>query len=243
MQESTIARDDSTRLDDAVREDDGPAGDDGLRQLLRGLEVFAGELPAFDPSRAPGSPVELFTRWLRHAIRAGVREPHAMTVSTADAEGRPAARVLILKEVGSEGWRFASEASSPKGRQLAARPHAALTFYWPSLARQVRVRGPVVPEGAERSAADFLARGEGARAEALLGRQSRPLTDPVERERAVAESLARVEREPDLVAPGWVLHTVRPDTVEFWQGDRSRRHTRLQYVREGDGWRRELLWP
>ncbi|MFD7551176.1 pyridoxal 5'-phosphate synthase [Streptomyces sp. NPDC059816] len=237
MQESGTVHDGSTE------QPDGTTESDELRQLLRRLEVFAGELPDFDPSRAPGTPVELFTRWLRHAIRAGVREPHAMTVSTADSDGRPAARMLILKDVGPEGWRFASEAGSPKGRQLAARPHAALTFYWSSLARQVRVRGPVVRESAEHAAADFLARGAGARAEALLGRQSRPLTDPAERERALAESLARVEREPGLVAPGWTLHTVRPDTVEFWQGDRSRRHTRLRYVREGDGWRRELLWP
>lgn len=214
-----------------------------LRQLLRGLEVFAGELPTFDPSAAPGSPAELFTEWLLAAVHAGVREPHAMTVSTAGADGDPTARTLILKGIGPDGWQFASDGGSVKARNLAERPYAALTFYWPQLARQVRVRGGVVAESAADSAADFLARGAGARAEALLGRQSQPLADLDERDGSVKESLARLEAEPDLVAPGWTLHTVRPESVEFWQGDKERRHTRLAYLRDGSAWTRQLLWP
>ncbi|MCQ4207072.1 pyridoxine/pyridoxamine 5'-phosphate oxidase [Streptomyces longispororuber] len=216
---------------------------DDLRQLLRGLEVFAGELPVFDPAAAPGTPAELFTEWLLGAVDAGVREPHAMTLSTAGADGNPQARTLILKAVTADGWQFASDGGSVKARDLAARPYAALTFYWSPLARQVRVRGPVVRESAEAGAADFRARGAAARAEALLGRQSRPLAGPDERDAAVREAEARLAREPGLVAPGWTLHTVRPDAVEFWQGDRERRHTRLSYLRTGDGWRKQLLWP
>ncbi|WP_151478764.1 pyridoxine/pyridoxamine 5'-phosphate oxidase [Streptomyces albicerus] len=214
-----------------------------LRQLLRGLEVFAGELPAFDPSVAPDTPAELFVEWLLAAVAAGVREPHAMTVSTAGADGDPTARTLILKGLGPDGWQFASDGGSVKARNLAERPFAALTFYWPQLARQVRVRGPVVPESPDDSAADFLARGAGARAEALLGRQSQPLADLAERDAAVKESLARLEAEPDLVAPGWTLHSVRAESVEFWQGDKERRHTRLAYLRSGEGWDKQLLWP
>lgn len=214
-----------------------------VRRLLRELEVFAGELPGFDPSAAPECPVELFTEWLLEAIRAGVREPHAMTLSTADSNGDPSARVLILKDVGPDGWQFASDAGSRKGRDLAARPYAALTFYWAPLARQVRISGPVEPEDRERSAADFLARGVGARAEAVLGRQSQPLSALAERDDAVTRSLARIEREPDLVAPGWTLYSLRPETVEFWQGDRERRHTRLLYRASDHGWTKQLLWP
>ncbi|MCT9075811.1 pyridoxine/pyridoxamine 5'-phosphate oxidase [Streptomyces fulvoviolaceus] len=216
---------------------------DDLRQLLRDLEVFAGDIPQFDPAATPDTPSELFSGWLLGAFEAGVREPHAMTVSTAGTDGDPTARTLILKRVGPEGWQFASDGGSVKARDLAVRPYAALTFYWSPLARQVRVRGPVVAASAEDSAADFLARGVGARAEALLGRQSRPLADLAERDTAVKESLARLEAEPDLVAPGWTLHTVRPESVEFWQGDKERRHTRLTYLREGEGWRKQLLWP
>ncbi|ONK10865.1 pyridoxal 5'-phosphate synthase [Streptomyces sp. MP131-18] len=219
----------------------------GLRTMLRELDVFAGELPDFDPAVAPDDPAELFTRWLLGAVEAGVPEPHAMTVSTADAAGRPSARVLILKNVepGPDGgWQFAAHGASGKGHDLAERPYAALTFYWQPLARQIRVRGPVEPAGAAHSAADFLARGEGARAEALLGRQSTPLSDLATRDAALAGARARLAREPDLVPPEWTLYTVRAQEAEFWQGDRDRNHTRLRYRRAVDGgWARELLWP
>ncbi|MFE0102324.1 pyridoxal 5'-phosphate synthase [Streptomyces sp. NPDC059009] len=219
---------------------------DDLRQLLRKLEVFAGELPTFNPGEAPDTPAELFVDWFHHAVLAGVREPHAMTLATAGAGGDPSARVLILKAVSEAGWQFAADTDGPstKARDLAERPYAALTFYWSPLARQVRVRGPVVREDAASGAADFRARGAGARAEALLGRQSQPLADLAERDAAVRESAARLAAEPDLVAPGWALHTVRPESVEFWQGDKDRRHTRLTYLRTAAGkWERRLLWP
>ncbi|GAA3737430.1 pyridoxal 5'-phosphate synthase [Streptomyces tremellae] len=216
----------------------------GLRELLRGIEVFAGDdLPTFDPADTPATPDELFVTWLRGALAAGVREPHAMTLSTVDAEGHPDARVLILKMVDADGWQFAVHAESPKGRDLAGHPGAALTFYWPPLARQVRVRGPVAARPARQAAADFLARSPQARAEALLGAQSRPLGNLAERDRRAAESLDRVRHHPDLVAPEWTLYELRAERVEFWQGDAGRRHTRLAYLREADGWRRQLLWP
>jgi pyridoxamine 5'-phosphate oxidase len=214
-----------------------------LRQTLRDIEVFAGELPGFDLSIAPDTPFELFTEWLLKALSAGVQEPHAMTLATADASGDPTARVLILKDVSPEGWQFASDASSLKGRDLAARPYAALTFYWAPLARQVRVRGPVVRETPELCTADFLARSAGARAEALLGRQSQPLADLAERDAQVEASLTRIKSEPDLVAPGWTLYSVRPESVEFWQGDKQRRHSRLIYLSSPDGWTKQMLWP
>lgn len=152
-----------------------PVRADGMRELLRGLDVLSGELPGFDPAATPPGPTALFTEWLPAAVAAGVPEPHAMTLSTADAEGNPAVRVLILKGLDADGWKFAVHGGSPKGREPAARERAALTSYWPLQARQVRVRGPVVRESPERSAADFLARSPAARAEALLGMQSRPL--------------------------------------------------------------------
>jgi pyridoxamine 5'-phosphate oxidase len=214
-----------------------------LRETLRGLDVFGGDLPAFDIAELPADPHELFTEWLLAAIAAGVREPHAMTLSTLGTDGDPAARVLIVKNVSAAGWEFASDAGSRKGRELAAHPAAALTFYWPPLARQVRVRGRVESAGPAASAADFLARSPGARAEALLGRQSTALTDLAARDAAVREAAERVDREPGLVAPGWTLHTLRADSVEFWQGDRDRRHTRVNYVRTDSGWERGLLWP
>lgn len=214
-----------------------------LRELLRGLDVFSGDLPDFDIDALPADPRELFIDWLLDAVRAGVREPHAMTLSTVGADGDPSARVLIVKDVSPDGWHFAADAGSRKGRELAAHPAAALTFYWSLLARQVRVRGRVTESESGTSAADFLARSPGARAEALIGLQSTPLADLATRDAAVREAASRIEREPGLVAAGWTLYTLRADSVEFWQGDRDRRHTRVDYTRTDDGWNRGLLWP
>ncbi|MFF9066253.1 pyridoxal 5'-phosphate synthase [Streptomyces sp. NPDC014891] len=213
-----------------------------VRDWLRGIEVFARPLPVFEPEKAPAEPSGLFLTWLTEAVDAGVPDPHAMTLATVDEAGDPDARVLILKNADSSGFQFAAHAASPKGVQLAAVPRAALTFYWAEFGRQVRVRGRVVPDTPERSAADFLARGPIARAEALLAGQSRYLVDPEARERALERSLARVEAEPELVDPAWTLYTVVPDTVEFWQAAASRVHVRLRYERESTGWQRRRLW-
>lgn len=214
-----------------------------MRELLRSLPVFAGPLPPFDARRVPASPVELFTAWLQAAIAAGAPEPHAVTLSTVDGEGRPDARVLILKDVEESGWSFASSAVSAKGRQLTAASQAALSAYWPAQGRQVRIRGEVGEVGRADSGRDFLARSSGARAMALLSRQSQVLTAPGGVETALAAAAQRLAADPDLVAPDWTLYRLVAQEVEFWQATASRRHTRLRYRREGQEWRREQLWP
>lgn len=217
--------------------------DDGGRAYLRALPVLTGRGPQFDAGAAPDSPVELFGSWLQQAVAAGVPEPHAMTICTVDAQGLPRARVLILKAVDDDGWHFAVNTVSQKGRDLAANPVAALTFYWPSLVRQVRVVGPVIADGAAYSAADFLARPVGSRAMALTRRQSQPLTDPGELDTEIAKAQTALEREPGLVPDEWVSYAVRPSEVEFWQGATDRRHVRLAYRRVDDGWEMGQLWP
>jgi pyridoxamine 5'-phosphate oxidase len=214
-----------------------------MRQYLRSLPVFAGELPVFEPTEAPDHPEVLFAGWLTAAVDACVREPHAMTLSTIGGDGAPSARILVLKNVDDRGWQFAVHAASPKGQDLSRHPAAALTFHWPEQGRQIRVRGPVSPAPAHLSAADFLARPAGSRAEASLGRQSRPLADRETLDRAVERARARIAEDPGFVAPEWTLHTLAADQVEFWQGDRQRKHTRLLYTRAGSGWNRVLLWP
>ncbi|GAA0477223.1 pyridoxamine 5'-phosphate oxidase [Paractinoplanes deccanensis] len=210
-----------------------------MRDYLRRLPVFAGDLPSFDPAAAPPQPHTLFVEWLMAAVDAGVREPHAMTLSTAG----PHARVLILKNVGESGWQFAAHAASPKGQELARDSAVALTFYWSLQGRQIRVRGHAHPEPAATSAADFLARPEGSRAEASLGCQSRPLTDRATLDRAVTEAGRRIAADPAFVVPEWTLYTVAAEEVEFWQADKQRKHTRLRYTRGPGGWTRTLLWP
>jgi pyridoxamine 5'-phosphate oxidase len=215
-----------------------------VRELLRAIPAVTGPLPGFDAAAAPADPVPLFVQWLAAAIGDRVPEPHAMTLSTVDPSGRPSARVLVCRDVDATGsWYFASAAASPKGRELRASPHAALTFYWPQHGRQIRVRGTVTPAGARRSAADFLARSPEARAESLTGRQSDVLADPAEVDIALQEARARIAADPGLVAEDWTLYALTADEVEFWQADEQRRHTRLRYERSGGAWARVRLWP
>jgi pyridoxamine 5'-phosphate oxidase len=216
----------------------------GLRALLRSQQVFPAGMPEFDPAAAPDDPVTLFLDWLEAAIGDAVPAPHAMTLATADDQGRPSSRVLICKDVDGDGrWYFASGAASGKGRDLAVNPHAAVSFWWPQQGRQIRIRGRAVPAGEQASAADFLARPAASRAEALIERQSEPLGNLAELDRAFRQAQARVTADPGLIARGWTLYALTAEEAEFWQGDPQRRHVRLRYLRAGGGWTRQLLWP
>ncbi|WP_130394183.1 pyridoxine/pyridoxamine 5'-phosphate oxidase [Nocardiopsis dassonvillei] len=217
----------------------------GVRDLLRGLPVFSGVLPGFDPGAAPEDPAELFLEWFSEAVESGVAEPHAMTVTTVDGEGAPSARVVIMKDFTPEGWWFATTTGSRKGRELARNPAVALLFHWIGQGRQVRVRGRAELAAPERCAADYLARPLESRVAGLHGRQSEPLDDLADVDRVARESRERLERDPELVPEDWGLYLVRPTEVEFWQADRDRRHTRLRYTRPGvdASWERGLLWP
>ncbi|MEU3759565.1 pyridoxine/pyridoxamine 5'-phosphate oxidase [Streptomyces albogriseolus] len=217
-----------------------------LHELLRSLRVWdpaVTDLRAFDPERAPAEPLPLFARWLADAAAAGQQEPHSMSLATADADGLPDVRIVTLHGADERGWSFATHAHSRKGGHLAARPYAALAFYWPVLGRQVRVRGPVTAAPPEEAQADLHARTTGALAAALTGRQSAVLPSTEDLTRASEAAWDRARRAPATPAPSWTLYHLAPDETEFFQGDPHRRHVRLRYRREGEGWVRELLWP
>jgi pyridoxamine 5'-phosphate oxidase len=214
-----------------------------VRDYLRSLPVFAGTIREFDTDTVPDDPAELFNRWLREAVGDGVLEPHAMTLSTNDESGHPDARTLILKDLENDRWWFATNSDSAKGIQLAGCPAAALTFYWPAVARQVRVRGPVHAGSPELNAADFRARGIGARAVAMVSHESQPLSDRASCAEAVANAKHRLATEPELVSPSWSVYALAARTVEFWQADKDRQHIRIQYRRDHEGWTHTLLWP
>jgi pyridoxamine 5'-phosphate oxidase len=214
-----------------------------VRDLLRSLPVFDRPLPSFDTGTVPDEPVGLFLGWLREAVDAGVCEPHVMTLSTVYVLGRPDSRALILKDVADGGWQFATTSTSAKGAQLAANPHAALTFYWREQARQVRVRGPVSAADQATCAADFLARPDGSRIAGLVGRQSAVMQDPAALAREMEAARQRLAEDPLAVAEDHAVYVLSPAEVEFWQGDHQRQHIRLRYRRFGTGWVRERLWP
>ncbi|MFC7448732.1 pyridoxine/pyridoxamine 5'-phosphate oxidase [Rhodococcus daqingensis] len=214
------------------------------RAWLRALPAATAAAAAdgvLDPALAPS---ELFLRWLEDAVVAGVPDPQAAVLSTVD-DGRADARVLTLKDVDERGWWFSGSANSPKGRQLAANPAAALTFYWAGVGRQVRVRGAVATADPEVSARDYLDRSVTARAVAAASRQSEVLADPVVYDGAVAGELARIEADPGRVAATWQAWCLVPDSVEFWLADPGRRHQRLRYRRPAPtaGWITDVLWP
>ncbi|MFD0259220.1 pyridoxal 5'-phosphate synthase [Kitasatospora indigofera] len=241
--------------------------------LLFGRPPMARALPFFDPERAPDAPGPLFADWLAGAFAAGVLDPQVVTLSTIGTDGAPDARALVLRDVDADGgaWVFAIDADSPKGRQLAGHPVAAMTLYWPAQGRQVRVRGTVEAAPPAVSAAEFATRSPGARAATLVGHQSEPLPSPAAYDLAAEEVARRLELDPAVVAPTHTVYTLRAREVEFWQGDQSRRHVRLHYRRTdaeaggavageaatggaaageapaGDhapaGWQRTLLWP
>ncbi|HEX5406275.1 MAG TPA: pyridoxal 5'-phosphate synthase [Pseudonocardiaceae bacterium] len=234
-----------------------------LAHRLRTIRVFAGNLPEFDSEQVPDHPATLFTTWLTEAIDAGLAEPHVTVLSTVDGAGHPDARALILKDVDEDGWWFASSSTGPKGAQLAGNPWAALTWYWPGLGRQVRMRGEVRRGSQADSAQDFLARAPGGRAEALVGRQSQHLANRGDLTAAVGKAAAKIDEDPDLVADDWTRYVLRAREVQFFQGDPSRQHIRVRYqalARQRRGkarseathqhpggepttWTHHLLWP
>jgi len=216
---------------------------DDLRGQLRALRVFDGDLPTFDTKSAPDHPAQLFLDWFREAIAAGVREPHAMTLSTVDRHGRPSSRVLILKGLTDGRWHFATSRNSRKGQELSANSWAAANFYWSEVGRQMRLSGRVLDAGTEAAFQDFLARSDGSRAESLIGNQGQILHDPDDLRVALDGAYARVRADPQLVPEHWALYHLIPDEVEFWQADHERRHVRLRYQLTGQRWARQRLWP
>ncbi|MGM7721348.1 pyridoxine/pyridoxamine 5'-phosphate oxidase [Metabacillus sp. Hm71] len=213
-----------------------------IRNRIRESKTLVGPFPTFHVDLAGQYPYELFLNWFQTAIDYGVHEPHAMTLSTTDEYGYPDARVLILKDVDSEGWYFASSAQSKKGKQIEANPKVSLTFYWSLIGRQIRIRGTVKKMGEEQSARDFLNRGQIPRAMALIEKQSTVLSDPRDVEEALHKQLHRIQHNPTLVSPSWTLYKVVADQVEFWQADEERKHIRLQYQLEHGKWLKHLLW-
>ena len=188
-------------------------------------------------------PVGLFTEWLTDAKATEPNDANAMTLATVDADGRPDARIVLLKDVDARGFTFYSNRESAKGEALAAHPSAALLFHWKSLRRQVRVRGAVEPVSAAEADAYFASRARESRIGAWASEQSRPLDSRETLELAVVRETARFG-DGDVPRPErWTGWRVVPDSVEFWRDRPFRLHDRLRFDRAGPDWTKTRLWP
>ncbi|MFF7632312.1 pyridoxamine 5'-phosphate oxidase [Kitasatospora sp. NPDC008050] len=189
-------------------------------------------------------PVTQFARWFDQAEQAGLVEPNAMVLSTADAEGRPSARTVLLKGVDERGFVFFTNYGSRKGTELTANPNAALLFPWHQIDRQVIVTGGVERTGRDETAAYFRTRPHGSQLGAWASEQSSPVASREVLEQRFAELASRYpEGEGVPVPPFWGGYRVIPRAVEFWQGRPNRLHDRLRYTAGPDGWTVERLCP
>jgi len=188
-------------------------------------------------------PVEQFRTWFDEARGEGLPLAEACALATASADGRPSARMVLLKQADACGFVFATSYTGRKARELAENEQAALLFYWHALGRQVRVAGEVARVSPEESDAIFLARPRSSRISALASRQSEQLASRAELEARVraleAEHEGREVERPDF----WGGYRLVPDELEFWQHRENRLHIRFVYRREGDAWRIDELEP
>jgi pyridoxamine 5'-phosphate oxidase len=196
-----------------------------------------------DPAAVSADPIEQVRAWLHGAREAGVYEAEALTVSPVGAAGRPSSRYVLLRGLDERGFSFFTNYDSAKGRALAQRPYAALTFGWLALHRAVRVEGDVERLPAAESDAYFASRPRGAQISAWASPQSAVIGAREELHRATAEVEARFAGVEVPRPPHWGGFLVRPERVELWQGRANRLHDRVRYQREGDGWRIERLAP
>lgn len=195
-------------------------------------------------NEAHPDPVEQFRRWFDAALEAGLQEPNAMTLATADASGSPSARVVLLKGYGERGFAFYTSYTGRKAAELEENPRAALVFYWGELERQVRVEGEVSRLSGEESDAYFASRPRGSRLGAHVSEQSRPTQSRAALERYQRELEERYAGREIPRPADWGGYRLVPRKMEFWQGRESRLHDRLLYTpQDSGGWGITRLQP
>lgn len=196
------------------------------------------------PERSDANPIKQFENWFQTAMQA-CPEPNAMTLATADASGKPTARIVLLKSFSEAGFIFYSNYESRKGLELEQNPKACLLFFWQKLHQQVRIEGTVSMVSRTESEEYFQSRPLDSQIGAWASAQSRPLSNRQELEAKVELIATQYKGEVKLpVPPHWGGYMLRPDSIEFWQGQPNRLHDRLLYSLMANGqWQRIRLAP
>lgn len=187
-------------------------------------------------------PIAQLNAWLDDA-REAVGEPHAMTLATATPDGRPSARVVLLRGLDEHGLTFFTNRTSRKGEDLRRNPHAAVAIHWWELGRQVRVEGAIVELSVEESTAYWETRPRGSQLAAWASPQSQPLESRSELEAFVADAAGQFAGAEIPLPPFWGGYRLVPETVELWVHRDDRLHDRVRYTRDGSGWLSKRLAP
>ena len=202
-----------------------------------------GEISLEEGSLLP-DPMKQVELWLEEADQEGVYEPNAMVLSTIDPDGAPTSRTVLCRGVSPHGITFFTDYTSQKGRALAVHPEVAVVFPWYTLHRQIKIRGTVEKVSEAESDAYFDTRPRDSRIGAWASDQSQPIDSREALEQKVAQATQQFEGVELVPRPEkWGGYLIRPLSIEFWAGRRSRLHDRVRFVKEGDGWRTERLQP
>jgi pyridoxamine 5'-phosphate oxidase len=189
-------------------------------------------------------PVKQFESWWQQAIKSSIDEANAMTLATSTREGKPSARIVLLKEIKEDGFVFFTNYESKKGKQLDDNPFAALVFFWKELERQVRIEGKIEKLGEKESDVYFSKRPLESRIGAWSSPQSKVIKDREELEKSVALYAQKFQTQNIPRPVNWGGFILKPNLIEFWQGRPGRLHDRIQYLRnEKNSWIMERLAP
>lgn len=202
------------------------------------------QLASLDEGTVGNDPISFFNRWFEEAHIADSEEVNAMTLATVDADGKPHARVVLLKAVENNEFVFFTNYNSHKGREMAATPHVAIVFFWKELERQVRIEGTVAKISPERSDEYFYSRPYGSR----LGAWSSPQSAEIDHREILEDKYIAFEKkfeDGNVPRPEhWGGYSVKPVTIEFWQGRSNRMHDRILFILQSDGsWKKSRLAP
>jgi len=211
------------------------------KDLWRLGEDYSGA--PLDPEDFDPDPIVEFRRWFQRAVDAQLPSVNAVTLATVDERGRPAARIVLLKDFDERGFVFFTNYESRKGRDLAAHPFAALVAFWEPLHRQVRIEGAIEKVEPAASDAYFATRPRGSQIGAIASPQSSPMASREVLEQLVAETEQAIGATEPARPAHWGGYRLIPDMIELWQGQPSRLHDRVRYRRERGVWVRDRLAP